>query len=82
MEQKRFKKQLKEFESLGYYRKEKGLEKTTKIEENESEKEEMKKTKKKKRSGSTKREKRKVKSRSKSKPKIKTQDKKSSKFQK
>ena len=46
MEQKRFKKQLKEFESLGYYRKEKGVEKTTKIEENESKEEEMKKTKK------------------------------------
>ena len=69
-DKRRFKKQLKEFETLGYYKKNTRVEKTPK-DEDESEEEE-KKTKKKRRSTSSKKTSKKT--RSKSKSKSKTQD--------
>ena len=68
-DKRRFKKQLKDFETLGYYKKNTRVEKTPK-EEDESEEEEEKRTKKKKRSASSKKSSKKTRSKSKS----KTQD--------
>ena len=69
-DKKRFKKQLKDFETLGYYKMNVRVEKTPK-DEDESEEEE-KRTKKKKRSTSSKKSSKRT--RSKSKSKSKTQD--------
>ena len=69
-DKKRFKKQLKDFETLGYYKSNYRAEKTTKDEDEEDEEEE-KKTKKKKRSSSTSRKSTK---KTRSKSKSKTQD--------
>ena len=81
MDKKRFKKQLKDFETLGYYKKNQRVEKTTTKDEDESEEEERK-TKKKKRSSSSKKTTKRTRSKSRSKPKSKTQDMKRSKSRK
>ena len=70
-DKKRFKKQLKDFETLGYYKANYRAEKKTKDEDSEDEEE--KKSKKKKRSSSSKKS-RKSKSKTRSKSKSKTQD--------
>ena len=80
-DKKRFKKQLKDFETLGYYKKNQRVEKTTTKDEDESEEEERK-TKKKKRSSSSKKTTKRTRSKSRSKPKSKTQDMKRSKSRK
>ena len=77
-DKKRFKKQLKDFETLGYYKKNYRAERTTKEkdeseEEDEEEEEEEKRTKRKKRSSSSKKTSKKTRSKSRSKSKSKTQ---------
>ena len=71
-DKKRFKKQLKDFETLGYYKANYRAERKTKDEESEDEEE--KKTKKKKRSSSSKKSTKRSKSKTRSKSKSKTQD--------
>ena len=71
-DKKRFKKQLKDFETLGYYKKNYRAERTTK--EDDSDEEEEKTTKRKKRSSSSKKASKKTRSKSRSKSKSKTQD--------
>ena len=72
LDKKRFKKQLKDFETLGYYKKNYRAERTTK--EDDSDEEEEKTTKRKKRSSSSKKASKKTRSKSRSKSKSKTQD--------
>jgi hypothetical protein len=72
-DKKRFKKQLKDFETLGYYKKNYRAERTTK-EDDSDEEEEEKTTKRKKRSSSSKKASKKTRSKSRSKSKSKTQD--------
>jgi len=71
-DKKRFKKQLKDFETLGYYKKNYRAERKTK--EEDSEEEEEKVTKKKKRSSSSKKSTKRSRSKTRSKSKSKTQD--------
>ena len=71
-DKKRFKKQLKDFETLGYYKANYRAERNTKAEESEDEEE--KRTKKKKRSSSSKKSTKRSKSKTRSKSKSKTQD--------
>ena len=71
-DKKRFKKQLKDFETLGYYKVNYRAERNTKAEESEDEEE--KRTKKKKRSSSSKKSTKRSKSKTRSKSKSKTQD--------
>ena len=73
-DKKRFKKQLKEFETLGYYKKNYRAERTKKEEDDDDEEEEEKTTKRKKRSASSKKGTKKTRSKSRSKSKSKTQD--------
>ena len=73
LDKKRFKKQLKDFETLGYYKKNYRAERTTK-EDDSDEEEEEKTTKRKKRSSSSKKASKKTRSKSRSKSKSKTQD--------
>ena len=74
-DKKRFKKQLKDFETLGYYKKNYRAERTKKEEDDDDEKEEEEKTtKRKKRSSSSKKGTKKTRSKSRSKSKSKTQD--------
>ena len=71
-DKKRFKKQLKDFETLGYYKANYRAERKTK--EEDSEEEEEKVTKKKKRSSSSKKSTKRSRSKTRSKSKSKTQD--------
>ena len=75
-DKKRFKKQLKDFETLGYYKKNYRAERTKKEEDDDDdeEEEEEKTTKRKKRSSSSKKGTKKTRSKSRSKSKSKTQD--------
>ena len=75
-DKKRFKKQLKDFETLGYYKKNYRAERTKKEEDDDDdeEEEEEKTTKRKKRSASSKKGTKKTRSKSRSKSKSKTQD--------
>ena len=75
MDKKRFKKQLKDFETLGYYKENYRAERKPKVEEESEDEEEEKRTKKKKRSSSSsKKSTKRGKSKTRSKSKSKTQD--------
>ena len=74
-DKKRFKKQLKDFETLGYYKENYRAERKPKVEEESEDEEEEKRTKKKKRSSSSsKKSTKRGKSKTRSKSKSKTQD--------
>ena len=76
MDKKRFKKQLKDFETLGYYKANYRAERKTKVEDESEEEEEERKTTKRKRrsSSSSKKSTKRSKSKTRSKSKSKTQD--------
>ena len=74
-DKKRFKKQLKDFETLGYYKKNYRAERTTKDEDESEDEEEEKKTKRKKRSSSSKKSTKRTRSKSRTKPRSKTKSK-------